>query len=185
MASSCITSCQIDGDKVETVTNFIFLDSTITVDSDCSHEIKRKAMVNLYSIFKGRDITLPTKIHAVKTLIFPIVMYRIESWTIKKVECQRINAFKLWCWKRLLGVPWTVRRSKLKQRELTLNIHWKNWCWSWSSNTLTTWCKELTHWKRPWGWVRLRAGGEGGDTGWDDWIASLTQWIWVWAHSWR
>ena len=96
MASSCITSCQIDGDKVETVTNFIFLDSTITVDSDCSHEIK-KAMVNLYSIFKGRDITLPTKIHAVKTLIFPIVMYRIESWTIKKVECQRTNAFKLWC----------------------------------------------------------------------------------------
>ena len=96
MASSCITSCQIDGDKVETVTNFIFLDSTITVDSDCSHEIK-KAMVNLDSIFKGRDITLPTKIHAVKTLIFPIVMYRIESWTIKKVECQRTNAFKVWC----------------------------------------------------------------------------------------
>ena len=97
MASGPISSWQIDGETMETVTDFIFLGSKITVDGDCSHEIKRKAMVNLYSIFKGRDITLPTKIHVVKTLIFPIVMYRIESWTIKKVECQRINAFKLWC----------------------------------------------------------------------------------------
>ena len=96
MAPGPIISWQIEEETVEVVTDFIFLGSTITVDSDCSHEIK-KAMVNLYSIFKGRDITLPTKIHAVKTLIFPIVMYRIESWTIKKVECQRTNAFKLWC----------------------------------------------------------------------------------------
>ena len=97
MASGPITSWQLEGEKVEALTDFIFLGSKITADGDCSHEIKRKAMVNLYSIFKGRDITLPTKIHVVKTLIFPIVMYRIESWTIKKVECQRINAFKLWC----------------------------------------------------------------------------------------
>ena len=103
--------------KSETVTEFIFLGSKITVDNDCRHEIKRhlffgrKAMTNLDSILKSRDITLPTKVYIVKAMVFPVVMYGCKSWTIKKAECQRIDAFELWCWRRLLRVPWTVRRS--------------------------------------------------------------------------
>ena len=114
MASGPITSWQIDG---ETVDDFIFLGSKITADGDCSHEIKRclflvrKAMTNLDSILKSRDITLPTKIHLVKAMVFSVVMYGCESWTIKKAECQRTDAFELWCWRRLLRVPWTSRRS--------------------------------------------------------------------------
>ena len=117
MASGPITSWQIDGEIVETVSDFIFLGSKITADGDCSHEIKRrlllgsKIMTNLDSIFKSRDITLPTKIRLVKAMVFPVVMYGCESWTIKKAECRRINAFELWCWRRLLRVPWTARRS--------------------------------------------------------------------------
>ena len=117
MASGPITSCQIDGETVETVADFIFLVSKITFDGDCSHEIKihllfgRKVMTNLDSILKSRDITLPTKVCLVKAMVFPVVMYRCESWTIKKAECQRIDAFVLWCWRRLLRVPWTARRS--------------------------------------------------------------------------
>ena len=117
MASSFITSWQIDGETVETVSDFIFLDSKITADGDCSHEIKRhlllgrKVMTTLDTIFKSRDITLPTKVHLVKAMVFPVVMYGCESWTIKKAECQRIDAFELWCWRRLLRVPWTTRRS--------------------------------------------------------------------------
>ena len=117
MAFSPITSWQTDGETVKTVSDFIFLSSKITADGDCSHEIKRclllgrKAMTNLDSIFKSRDITLPTKVHLVKAMIFPVAMYRCESWTIKKAECRRIDAFELWCWRRLLRVPWTVRRS--------------------------------------------------------------------------
>ena len=116
MASDLITSWQIDGETSETVADFIFLGSKITVDGDCSHEIKsclflgRKVMTNLDSIFKSKDITLPTKIHLVKAMVFPVVMYGCESWTVKKVECQRIDAFELWCWRRLLRVPWTARR---------------------------------------------------------------------------
>ena len=117
IASGAITSWQIDGEKIETVTDFIFLGSKITADGDCSHEIKRhlllgrKAMTNLDSILKSRDIALPTKIHLVRTMVFPVVMYRCESWTIKKAECRRIDAFELWCWRRFLRVPWTARRS--------------------------------------------------------------------------
>ena len=117
MASGPITSWQIDGETVETVADFIFLGSKITADGDCSHEIKRrlllgrKVMTNLDSILKSRDITLPTKVHLVKAMMFPLVMYGCESWTIKKAECQRIDAFELWCWKRLLRVPWTARKS--------------------------------------------------------------------------
>ena len=116
MASSSITSWQTDGEKMETVTDVIFLGSQITVDSDCSHEIKsclllgRKAVTNLDSILKSRDITLLTKVHLVKTMVFPVVMYGCESWTIKKAEQQRIDAFELWCWRRLLRVPWRTRR---------------------------------------------------------------------------
>ena len=116
MASGPTISWQIDGETMETVTDFIFLDSKITADGDCSHEIKRhlllrrKVMTKLDSILKSRDITLPTKVHPVKAMAFPVVMYGCESWTIKKAECRRIDAFELWCW-RLLRVPWTVRRS--------------------------------------------------------------------------
>ena len=112
MASGPITSWEIDGETVETVRDFILGASTITTDGDCSHEIKRrKAMTNLDSILKSRDITLPTKDHLVKAMVFPVVMYGYESWTIKKAEHQRIDAFELWCWRRLLRVPWTARRS--------------------------------------------------------------------------
>ena len=115
-ASSPITSWQIHGETVETVADFIFLGSKITAGGDCSHEIKRllllgrKVMTNLDSILKSRDITLPTKVHLVKALVFPVVMYGCESWTVKKAECRRIDAFELWCWRRLLRVPWTARR---------------------------------------------------------------------------
>ena len=157
---------------------------------------------------------------------FPVVTYGCDSWTLKKAEHQRIDAFELWCWRRLLRVPWTAWRtnqSMLKQISLdcsleglmlkpkpqyrgylmqrtdsfekcflnvfirdwksVLNIHWRDWCWSWNSNILATWCKELTHWKRPWCWERLKAGGEGDNRGWDGWMASLTQWTWVWVNS--
>ena len=117
MASGPITSWQIDWETVQTVSDFIFLGSKITADGDCSHEIKRhlllgrKVMTNLDSILKGRDITLSTKVCLVKAMVFPVVMYGCESWTIKKAECQRIDAFELWCWRRLLRVLWTARRS--------------------------------------------------------------------------
>ena len=117
MASSPITSWQIEGQTMETVTNFIFLGSRITVDGDCSHEIKRcllfgrKAMTNLDSVLKSRDITLPTKVRLVKAMLFPVVMYGCESWTIQKADCQRIDAFELWCWRRLLRIPLTPRKS--------------------------------------------------------------------------
>ena len=115
-ASGPITSWQIDGETVESVADFIFLGSRITVGGDCSHEIKRhlllgrKVMTYLVSILKSRDITLPTKVHLVKGMVFPVVMYGCESWTVKKAECQRIDAFELWCWRRLLRIPWTERR---------------------------------------------------------------------------
>ena len=117
MAPSAITSWQIDGETVETVADFIFLGSKITADSDCSHEIQRrlllgrKVMTNLDNILKSRDITLSTKVHLVKAMVFPVVMYGCESWTTKKAEHRRIDAFELWCWRRLLRVPWIARRS--------------------------------------------------------------------------
>ena len=107
------------------------------------------------------------------------------SWTAKKAEHQRIDAFELWCWRRLLRVPWSAKRANQSiLNEILneiLNIHWKDWCWIWNSKTLATWWEELTHWKRPWCWERLKAGGEGDDKGWDGWMASLAQWTWVWA----
>ena len=117
MASGPITSWEIDGETVERVADFNFWGCKITADGDCSHEIKRhlllgrKVMTNVDSILKSRDITLPTKVHLVKAMVFPVVMYGCESWTIKKAECRRIDAFELWCWRRLLRVPWTERRS--------------------------------------------------------------------------
>ena len=168
----------------------IFSGSKITPDGDCSHEIKRrfllgrKVMTNLDSILKSRDVTLPTKVNLVKAMVFPVVMHGCESWTIKKTECRRIDAFKLWCWKTL--------ESPLDCKEIQPvnpegNQSWifigRTDYWSWDCNTLATWCEELTHWKRPWWWEGLGAGGEGDDRGWDGWMVSLTWWTWVWVNS--
>ena len=190
MPSSPITSWQINAETVETLTDFIFLGSKIIADADCSHEIKRhlllgrKAMTNLDNILKSRNITLLTKVLLVKAMVFPVVMYGCESWTIKKTW-----APKNWCF-------WTVvlektRKSQGEQGDLTspsyrksvLDIHWKDWCWSWNSNILATSCEELTHWKRSWCWEGLGAGGEGDNRGWDGWMASPTRWAWVWVNS--
>ena len=139
--------------------------------------------VKLVSILKSRDITFSIKVRLVKAMVFPVVMYGCESWTIKKAEHRRICAFELCCWRRLLRVPWTARRSNQSiLKRSVLGVHWKDWCWSWKSNTLATRCEELTHLKRPWCWERLKVGGED-DRGWDGWMASLTQWTWVWVNS--
>ena len=180
MVSGPITSWKTDG---ETLTDIIFLGSKITADGNCSHEIKRhfllgrKVMTNLDSILKSRDVTLPTKVHLVKAMDFPVVMYGCESWTIKKAECQRINAFELWCWKRFLRVAWTARRSNqsllkeispeysLEGLMLKLKLHYFGHC---DVKNWFIW-KDLDA-------ERLRAGGEGDDRGWDGWMASPIQW---------
>ena len=157
MASGPITSWQIDGEALETVRDFILGGSKITADSDCSHEIKRhlllrrKVITNLDSILKSRDITLPTKVCLVKVMVFPVVMYGCEIWTIKKAECWSIDAIELWCWKNSwesLGLQGD--QTSQSYRKPVLKIHWKDWCWRWNSDTLATSCEELTHWKRPW-----------------------------------
>ena len=128
MAYGPITSWETDGETVETVSDFIFWGSRITADGDCSHEIKRclllgrTVMKNLDNIFKSRDITLPNKVHLVKAMVFPMVMHGCESWTVKKAECRRIDAFELWCWRRLLRVPWTARRSNQPLKEINPGI---------------------------------------------------------------
>ena len=168
----------------------LFLGSKITADSDCSHEIKRhlllgrKAMTNLDSLLKSRDITWPTKVRLDKALVFPVVMYGCESWTIKKAE-DRIDAFEPWCWRRLLRVPWTARRSN---QSILVEISPEPFIGRTDAeaetpNTLATWCEELTHLIRPWCWERLKVGGEGDNRGWDGWMASPTQWTWVWVNS--
>ena len=139
----------------------------------------RKAMTNLDS----RDITFLTKVYIVKDMVFPVVMYGYESWTIKKAEHQRTDAFQLRYWRRLLRVPWATRRSNQSiLKEINPKYHWKDWLWSWNSCPLATWCKELTHWKRTWCWERLKVG-ERDDRGWDGWIESPTWWTGVWASS--
>ena len=190
LASGPITSWQIDGETVETVADFIFLGSKNIADGECSHEIKRRlllgrnVMTNLDSILKSRDITLSTKVHLVKAMVFPVIMYGCEIWSIKKAEQQRTDVFELWCWRRLLRVPWTARRSDqsiLKEispgcslEKLMLKLKLQYFC---------HWCEELTHLKRPWCWERLRAGRKGDNRGWDVWMASPTQWTWVWVDS--
>ena len=140
-------------------------------------------MTNLDSVLKTRDITLSTKVHLVKGMVFPVVMYGCESWTIKKAECQKIYAFELWCWRRLLRVPWTARRSKQSiLKEISPGCSLEGLMLKLKLRSLATWCEELTHLKRPWCWERLRAG-EGDDRGWDSWMASPTQWTWVWVNS--
>ena len=153
MVSGPITSQQIDR---ETVRNFIFLDTKITADGDCRHEIKRhlllgrKAMTNLDTILKSRDITLPTKVHLVKAVVFPVVVYGCESLTIKKAECQRIDAFELWCWRRLLRVPWTARRpNPLILKEFSPEYSLEGLMLKLKFQYFDHLMEELTHWKRP------------------------------------
>ena len=171
--------------------DFIFWGSKITADGDHSHEIKRrillgrKIMTNLDCILKSRHTTLTTKVYLVKAMVFPEVMYGCENWTIKRAEHERINAFELWCWRRLLRVPWTAKRSNqsilkeispeysLEGLMLKLKLQYFGHL-MWRADSL----------KRPWCWERLRAGGEGDNRGWDGWMASLTQWTWIWVNSW-
>ena len=140
-------------------------------------------MTNLDSILKSRDITLPTKVCLVKAMVFPVVLYGCESWTIKKAEHQRIDVFELWCWKRLLRVCWTARFNQSILKEISPEYSLEGLMLKVNSSTLATWCKELTHVKRPWCWERLKVGGEGDDRGWDGLMASPTWWTWVWVNS--
>ena len=152
--------------------DFIFLGSKITADGDYSHETERcillgrKVMTNLDSIVKSRDITLPTKVCLVKAMVFPVVMYGCETWTIKKSEHQRIDAFELWCWRRLLRVPWTARRSNQSiLKEISPGCSLKGLMLKLKLQYLSTSCEELTHLQRPRCWVRFQVGGEGDDRG--------------------
>ena len=168
------------------MTDFIFLGSKITVDG----EIKRclllesKAMTNLDSISKSRHITLPTKVCLVKAMVFPVVMYECKSWTIKEAEHWRIHAFKLWCWRRLLRVPWTARRSNQSiLKEISPEYSLEGLMLKLKLQYFGRLMGRA--WKRPWCRGKLRAGGEGGGRRWDGWMASLIQWAWVWANSGR
>ena len=194
MASGPITSWQIDGEMVETVTDFIFLGSKITADGDYSHEIKkclflgRKVMTNLDSILKSRDITLPTKVCLVKAIVFPVVMCGCESWTIKKAEHWRIDAFELWCWRRLLRVPWTARRSNQSILEaISPDYSLGGQILKLKLQNFGHLMRRIDSLKRPWCLERLKVGGEGDNRGWDGWMASPTQRMWVWVNSgsWR
>ena len=170
MASSPITSWEIDGEIVETVSDFILGGSKITADGDCSHEIKRrlllgrKVMTNLDGIFKSRDITLPTKVHLVKAMVFPVVMYGCQSWTVKKAEHRRIDAFELWCWRRLLRVPWTARRSnQFILKEISPGISLEGMMLKLKLQYLATSCKKLDSLQKT-----LMLGGIGGKREGDD-----------------
>ena len=186
MASGSITLWQIGGGKVERVSDFILLDSKVTADGDCSHEIQRqlllgrKVMTNLERVLKSRDITLPTKVHVVKAMVFPVVMCGCENWTIKTAEHWRTDAFKLWCWIRL-GSP-------LDSKEINPVDPKGNQPWIFTGRTDAEteapilWPPDVTSLERPWCWERLRAGGEVDNRGW---MALSTQWTWVWASSGR
>ena len=188
MASGPIASWQIDGETMKTVRHFIFLDSKIATDGNCSHEIKRhlllgrKAMTNLDSILKSRDITLLTKVRVVKAMVFPVVMYRCESWTKKKTEHWRIDAFELWCWRdswRSLNCK-EIKPVNPKGNQSCIFIGRTDaeaetpilWPLNAKSSLIGPWC-----------WERLMAGEEGDGRGWGGWMASPTQWTWVWASS--
>ena len=168
----------------------IFFGSKIIADGNWSHEIKRclllgrKPMTNLDSILKNRDITLPTKVHLVKAMVFPVVMYGCESWTVKKSEHQEIDAFELWCWIRLLRVRWTARRSfQSILKEINPEYSLEGLILKLKLQTLAIWCEDLTHLKRPWSWEGMGAGGEGDDRGWDSRMALPTWLTWVWITS--
>ena len=189
--ASAITSWQIDGETVETVRDFIFMGSKITADGNCSHEIKkrlllgRKVMTNLDSILKSRDITLSTKVHLVKAMDFPVVMFGCESWTIKKAEHWRVDASELWCWRRLLRVLWTARRSKQSiLKEISPEYSLEGLMLKLKLQYFGHLMRRTDSLEKLWCWERLKAEGEGDDRGW---MASPTQWTWVWVNSgsWR
>ena len=141
-------------------------------------------MTNLDSILNSRDITLSTKVRLVKAMVFPVVKYRCESWTLKTAEHQRIDAFELWCWRKLLRIPWTAKRSNQSIiKEISPGCSLQGLMLKLKLQYFATWCEELTHLQRPWCWERLKEGGEGDDRGWDGWMASPTQWTWVWVGS--
>ena len=174
---------------METVSDFILGGFKITVDGDCSHEIKRplllgrKVMTNLDSIFKSRDIALLTNVHVVKAMVFPIVMYGCESWTVKKAEHWRIDAFELWCWRRFLRVPWTAKRSNQSiLKEISPRCSLEVMMLKLKLQYFGHLMQKVIHWKRLWCWEGLGAGGEGDDRGWDGWMTSPTRWTWVWVN---
>ena len=175
-----ITSWQIDGETVETVTDFILWGSKITGDGDCSHEITRRLLLgrkvttNLDGILKSRDITLPTKVFLVKAVVFPVVIYGCESWTVKKARCRRINAFEMWCWRRLLRVLWTTRRSNQSiLKEISPEYSLEGLMLKLKLQYFGHLMQRTDSLERPWCWERLKGGGEGDDRGWDGWMASL------------
>ena len=190
MASCPIPLWQTDGDTMETVTDFSFGGSKVTADGECNHEIKRslllgrKSMTNLDSILKSRDISLPTKMHLVKAMVFPVVMYGCESWTVKKAEHWRTDDFELWCWRRRLRVPWTARRSNQSiLKEISpeylldgLMLKLKLQCFGHLMRRTDSLEKTLML-------GRIEDGGRRDDRGWVGWMASLTRWTWVWASS--
>ena len=190
MASGPITSWQIDGEPVETVADFMFWGSKITAGGDCSHEIKRhlllgrKVMTNLDSILKSRHITLPTKVHLVKAVVFPVVMYGCESWTIKKAERWRIDAFELWCWRRLLRVPWTAWRynqSILKEISPGCSLEGLKLKLKLQYFGLMIWRADSFEKTLMLGKIEGRRRRD--DRGWDGWMASQTQCTWIWVDS--
>ena len=168
------------GNSGNSVRLYFWGGSKITADGDCSHEIKRrlllgrKVMTNLDSILKSRDITLPTKVRLVKTMVFPVVMYGCESWTVRKAEHWRIDAFELW--RRLLRVPWTARRSNQSILKISPGCSLEGMMLKLKLQYFGHPCEELTHWERLWCWEGLGAGGKGDDREWDGWMASPTQW---------
>ena len=140
------------------------------------------------SILESRDITLLTKVCIVKTMGFPVVKYTCESWTWRRLSTVFSSYWCLWTvvLEKILERPLDLKKDQTRNpKESTMNIDWKGWCWSWSSYTLTIWCKEPAHWRRPWCWERLKAGEEGDNRGWDGWMTSSTQWTWIWANSGR
>ena len=181
MASCPITSWQVDGQVVETVTYFILGDSKINADGDWRHEIKRclllgrKVMTSLDSILKSRDITLLIKVCLFKAMVFPVVMYGCESWTIKKAKHGKIDTFELWCWRRLLRVSWSARRSNQSiLKEISSGCSLEGLMLKLKFQYFGHLMRRVTHWKRPWCWEELGAGGEGDNRGWDGWMASPT-----------
>ena len=168
------------------MSDFISGGSKITAYGDCSHETKRhlllgrKVMTNLDSILKGRDITLPTKVPLVKAMVFPVVMYGCESWTIKKAEHWRIDAFELWCWRRLLKVPWTARRSNQSiLKEISPGCSLEGLMLKLKLQYFGHLMQRADSLEKTWSWERLRAGREGDNGGWDGWMASPTRWTWI------
>ena len=183
MAPGPITLWPIDGERVETVTDFVFLGSKITADGDCSHDIKRrlllgrKAMTNLDSIFKSRDVTLPTKVHLVKAMVFLVVIYGCESWTIRKTEHQRIDAFEPWCWRGLLRVPWTARRSNQSiLKEVSLGISLEGMMLKLKLQYFDHLIRRVDSFEKTLMQGKLKVGGEGHNIGSIDCMASPTQW---------